>query len=173
MKTEINLNQLTQNLKLDYPELLQITDDSDGYIRLIGYVSDLPIYREKRWFVTAEVITINPSNMKVLKIEPVTTNNRDWVVTNDYQVIVTENGNPVINENFQPTEDITLENSPYVLSNAFDFFFGIRHSKTTFFKMSDLFRTAVERHDKWGYFDKKTQHLDLIEMIKMMHTENI
>ena len=46
MKTEINLNQLAQNLNLDYPELLQITDDSDGYIRLIGYVSDLPIYRK-------------------------------------------------------------------------------------------------------------------------------
>ena len=100
--------------------------------------------------MTAEIITINPLNSKVLKIEPVTTNNRDWVVTNDYQVVVTENGNPVINENFQPTEEITLENSPYVLSNAFDFFFGIRHSKTTLLKMSDLFRTAVERHDRWG-----------------------
>ena len=173
MKAEIKLDQLIQNLRLDYPELIQISDDSDGYIRLVGYLSDLPIYREKRWFVTAEIITINPTNMKVLKIEPVTIRNRDWVITNDYKVIVTKNLIPVINENFQPTEEITLENSPYVLSNAFDFFFGVRHSKTANFKMSELFQTAVERHDRWGYFDKKPEHLELIDVIKTVYAENL
>lgn len=38
MKTGINLQNLIQNLKLDYPEIIQLSDDADGYIRLIGYV---------------------------------------------------------------------------------------------------------------------------------------
>ena len=188
MKTEINLQELIQNLNLDYPEIIQISDDINGRVRLIGYVSDLPIYREKRWYVTAELITVDSLDNSILKLETAKVKNRDWLISNDYLAIVTLNQIPVINESFQTKKDIevgidenenliyesvdaeiTLENSPYQLMPAFDFYFGIRHSKTTQLKMSDLFQSAVESHDKWGYFDKKESHIELIDVIKLIY----
>ncbi len=192
MKTEINIEQLIQTLNLDYPEIIQISDSQSGRVRLIGYVSDLPIYREKRWFVTAEIITIDSVDNSILTIEPAKIKNQDWVITNNNYAIVTENKNPVLNPDFKETQEIqnaydeegnpiyetvdaeiTLENSPYLLKPAFDFYFGIRHSKTTRLKMSDLFQAAVEIHDKWGYFDKKENHIKLIDVIKCIHENQL
>lgn len=188
MKTEINIEQLIQTLKLDYPEIIQISDSPSSRVRLIGYVSDLPIYREKRWFVTAEIITIDSVDNSILTIEPAKVKNQDWIITNNYFAIVTQNQIPIANPNFVATKEvitgydendnpihdtvdaeITLENSPYQLMPAFDFYFGIRHSKTTQLKMSDLFQSAVESHDKWGFFDKKENHIELIDVIKSIY----
>lgn len=189
MKTEINIEQLVQMLGLKYPEIIQISDSPSGRVRLIGYVTDLPVWREERWFVTAEIITIDSDN-SILTIEPAKVKNQDWIITNNYYAIVTENQIPVLNPNFKASQEIqngydeegnaifetidaeiTLENSPYLLKPSFDFYFGIRHSKTTQLKMSDLFQSAVESHDKWGYFDKKENHIELIDVIKTIYIQ--
>lgn len=188
MKTEINIEQLVQSLGLVYPEILQISDDSDGYIRLIGYVTDLPVSRENKWFYTTELITINPVTNKVMTIEPTKVKNQDWVITNNYYAIVASNHKPVVNPDFKKTKEIivdydeqnnpiyetvaaeiTLENSPYKLSPAFDYYFGLRHSKTKKISVNDFFTAAVESHDRWGYFDKKENHIELIDVIKCIY----
>ena len=192
MKTKITSKlPLAEQYNLPYPEIHQISDSEDGDIRLIGYRADYPTWEFSRWELMCDTIYINPATNKVRFIEPTKSKNKDWVITNDYKVILSENGVPVINPDYQTTEDvqvvvgyneetgepiyetqtvekeITVENCPFVLVNAFDFYYGMRHSRTAGMSMSELFEAYVIADDKWGYFDKKESHYHIIDIVKI------
>lgn len=193
MKTKITSKiPLAEQYNLPYPEIHQISDSEDGDIRLIGYRADYPTWEFSRWELMCDTIYINPITNKVRFIEPTKSKNKDWVITNDYKVILTDNGVPVINPDYQTTEDvqvvvgyneetgepiyetqtvekeITIENCPFILVNAFDFYYGIRHSKTANMSMPELFEVSVIADDKWGYFDKKENHYHIIDIVKII-----
>lgn len=193
MKTKLTSKiPLAEQYNLPYPEIHQISDHEDGDIRLIGYRADYPTWEFKRWDLMCDTIYINPATNKVRFVEKTTSKNKDWVITNDYKVILTDNGVPVLNPDYQTTEDvqviigydeetgepiyetqtiekeITIENCPFVLVNAFDFYYGIRHSRTANMSMPELFEASVNADDMWGYFDKKETHYDVIDVVKII-----
>lgn len=190
MKTEINIQNLKEQFNLDYSEIQQISDDSEtGFIRLIGYLADYPIYRDRKWYLFAETITINPTTQKIYRIDKTTSKNQDWIIDNSYKVIVTQGGVPVLNTDFitERTESvnvgteeepiwedqtvsvpISLENSPFLLADAFDFYYGIRHSRDANMSMAELWEAAVAGDDMWGYFDQKYEHYSLLDVINII-----
>ena len=193
MKAVINIQDLKSQFNLDYSEIQQISDCPEtGFIRLICYLADYPIYRQKKWYLFAETITINPTTQKIYRIDKTTSKNQDWIIDNSYKVIVTQNGIPVANPDFitERTESvnvgteeepvwedqtvpvpISLENSPFLLADAFDFYYGIRHSREANMSMAELWENAVIGDDMWGYFDQKDEHYSLLDVINIIYSQ--
>lgn len=196
MKTETNIINLKEQYSLDYSELQQISNDPDtGFIRLIGYLADYPVYRDKRWYLFADVITINTTANKIYRCEPVTSKGKDWVIDNTYKVMIIQDGQPILNPEFKLTEErevqigfneetqepiyetqnidvpISLENSPFLLASAFDFYYGIRHDRELNMSMSTLWENAVIGDDMWEYFDRKESHYNLVEVLNIVYNQ--
>lgn len=196
MKSKISIQTIQEQFGLQYPELRQISDEPEtGFIRLVGYLTDYPLWKEKKWYLFAETIYINPANNKIHRTEPTTSKNNEWIITNDYKVILSSGGVPVANPDFKTEEaieviisyneetgepiyetqtlpkEISIENSPFILVNAFDFYYGVRHNRELNLSMPELWEQSIIADDMWGYFDKKDNHFSVIDVVKIIYNQ--
>ena len=167
MKTTINLEQFDFNSRI----FNQISDCPDtGFVRVLVYIGDNYQERIKMWFISAEIVYINPANNKIVYTKMAKSKNEEWVISNNYSVIILDfNGNPTPNPDFKTKDgegnplEISETNLPYLTQGAFDRFSEFRVGTNYTLSMRQLWNMSIVSDDANGYFDEKEIHKTLVE----------
>ena len=156
MKTEINLSDYVFGAK---PKLLkrQISDDPEsGFARVIELqraelLFDVDIIELKAltYFVDAE-------NEKVLTkfTTPTLLEGKPWIIQRGEMTIkLDEEFEPIENPDFDETQEVSTENYPYILVDAYEQFSTILLSPDIDKSLAALYFMFVDSNDEKGLYD--------------------